>query len=473
VSAFVIPLNLYSLLVPALLAFPDFGVADQSWLVFPGHDGAGKGKQVVLISGDEEYRSEEGLPQLARILAERHGFYCTVLFAIDPRDSTINPEVRDNIPGLEALRSADLMVILTRFRNLPDEQMKYIVDYVESGKPIVGLRTATHAFDIPAGRKYARYGWHSKDWDGGFGRQVLGETWISHHGEHGRQSTRGMLVKEMASHPILRGLKDGDIWCPTDVYGVRVPLPGDSQALVLGQVVAGMHSTDPPAAGKQNEPMLPVTWIRSYTGAAGKTARVFTTTMGASQDLQNEGLRRLLVNACYWATGLEDQISAAANVDLVGDYRPRRFGFGGYQKGLRPADLNLVAQAGAAPGKDSGDNLKGEWKCMNGIRDGQPLAQGTQDKLRLVMTRDVYSTYLDNRLLFKGRYRLAPAEKPKQIDIVATTGENQGRTSKGIYRLEKDTLTLCYVAPGKDRPTDFKSEPGSEVTLVVWKRTSP
>jgi hypothetical protein len=61
--------------------------------------------------------------------------------------------------------------------------------------------------------------------------------------------------------------------------------------------------------------------------------------MGASQDLQSEGLRRLLVNACYWAVGMEDQIPAKTNVDLVGTYKPRPFGFGGFQKGLRPADL--------------------------------------------------------------------------------------------------------------------------------------
>ncbi len=115
-------------------------------VVFEGKNGPGQGKHIVLVSGDEEYRSEEGLPQLAKILAERHGFECTVLFAIDPADGTINPNQSDNIPGLEALDSADLLVMLIRFRNLPEDQMKHIVDYVESGKPVIGLRTATHAF---------------------------------------------------------------------------------------------------------------------------------------------------------------------------------------------------------------------------------------------------------------------------------------------------------------------------------------
>src|SRR5262249_37588600 len=154
------------------VGFADVAVRADPWLVLEGFRGPGKGKHIVLISGDEEYRSEEAIPQLAKILAKHHGFNCTVLFAIDRKDRTINPNQTDNIPGLEALKQADLMVIFTRFRDLPDEQMKHIVDYVESGRPIVGLRTATHAFNIKDGKKtYAKYSFNSKAWDGGFGRQ--------------------------------------------------------------------------------------------------------------------------------------------------------------------------------------------------------------------------------------------------------------------------------------------------------------
>ena len=183
-----------TLLFPALALFlVSTALADDQWVVYQGGEGPGQGKNVVLISGDEEYRSEEALPQLAKILAKHHGFTCTVLFAIG-KDGSIDPEPNDNIPGLEALRKADLMIIATRFRDLPDDQMKEIVDYVESGRPIIGMRTATHAFNIKGGKKYARYSFNSKEWDGGFGRQVLGETWISHHGHHGRESTRGIIA---------------------------------------------------------------------------------------------------------------------------------------------------------------------------------------------------------------------------------------------------------------------------------------
>jgi len=286
-------------------------------------------KRVVLVSGDEEYRSEQALPQLAQILAQRHGFDCKVLYAIDPKDGTINPEYTQNIPGLEALDSADILILFTRFRDLPDAQMKHIVDYVQAGKPIVALRTATHAFDIKISPTWHTWSWNSKEWDGGFGRQVLGETWIAHHGKHKVQSTRGIVAPGQESNPILHGIQSGDIWVPTDVYAVKLPLRDGAQPLVLGQVVEGMKPDDPPAPGKQNDPMMPVAWTKTYHGG-----RIFTTTMGSAQDLLNEPFRRLLVNTTYWALGMP--VPAKAAVDLVGPYDPLPFGFGGYAKGKLP-----------------------------------------------------------------------------------------------------------------------------------------
>jgi type 1 glutamine amidotransferase len=323
-----------------LLVLGASAAAADPWVVYDGYEGPGKGKHIVLVSGDEEYRSEETLPQLGRILARHHGFKCTVLFAIDPKDGVINPNV-SNIPGLEALKSADLLILFTRFRDLPDEQMKHMVEYVESGRPIIGLRTATHAFNIKGGKTYARYSFNSKDWPGGFGKQVLGETWLSHHGAHGKESTRGLIARGMEGHPLVRGIKDGDIWGPSDVYGVNLPLPGDSKPVIMGQVLKGMKPDDAPVEGKKNDPMMPVAWTKTYTTPSGKSARVFTTTMGASQDLASEGLRRLLVNAAFWALAMEDRIPAKANVDLVGEYKPLPFKFGGFQKGVKPADLAI------------------------------------------------------------------------------------------------------------------------------------
>ena len=322
-----------SCLVPCRAADP--------WLTVAGGEGPGKGKRVVLVSGDEEYRSEEALTQLAKILATRHGFECTVLYAIDPKTGEISPNTNDNIPGLESLRTADLMVIATRFRKLPDAQMKEFDDYLKSGKPVVGMRTATHAFNLPAESAYHRYSWNQQGerMPQGFGRQVLGETWVAHHGAHGKESTRGIVAPGASGHPILRGIKDGDIWGDTDVYTVRLPLPEGCETLVLGQVLTGMTPDTAPVEGAKNDPMMPVAWTKHYAVEGGPRGRVFTTTMGSSTDLAAEGTRRLLVNACYWALGLESVIPAKSNVDIVGTFEPSPFRNNGYVKGMKPADL--------------------------------------------------------------------------------------------------------------------------------------
>ena len=143
---------------------------------------------------------------------------------------------------------------------------------------------------------------------------------------------------EFKAHPILKGVSD--LWGPTDVYGVT-HLPADAKVLVRGQVLSGMKPTDPPVEGKKNDPMMPLVWLRDYTGENGKTSKIVTTTMGAANDLENEGLRRLLVNACYWTVGLEDKIPAKANVDYVGEFKPTWFGFGKFKPGVKPADWEL------------------------------------------------------------------------------------------------------------------------------------
>ncbi len=327
----------------------------KEWLTF---EGKADMPNIVLVSGDEEYRSEEALPQLAKILSSRHGFNCTVVFAQDPEvPGIVNPNYVRNIPGLEALNKADLMVIFTRFRALPDQQMQYIDNYLKSGKPVIGMRTATHAFNFAAAdstSRWKRYGnnYNAVDeWQGGFGRLVLGEKWISHHGDHKNQSTRGVVAPGAESHPILNGIEEGAIWGPTDVYGVRLPLPGDSQPIVLGQVtnrsgeyaeddvLYGMRFTDNEVAGvevekdnqgnekssNKNDPMMPVAWVKSYELPAGQSGKVFATTMGAATDLLTEGTRRMMVNSVFWSLGLS--VPEKANVDTVGDYQPSQFGF--------------------------------------------------------------------------------------------------------------------------------------------------
>ena len=310
---------------------------EDPWIVFEGKDGPGKGKHIVFVTGDDEYRSEELMPQLAKILAVHHGFKCTVLFPISRETGEIDPGTCDNIPGLEALKTADLMIIFCRFRELPDEQMKYIVDYMNTGKPMMGLRTATHSFNYTKHKDspYAKYSFSSPDPKGGFGRLVLGETWINHYGAHQQESTRGLVAEGMQDSPIAKGCED--IWGPSDVYAITT-LPGDSKPVVMGQCLTGMDPKDPPNAAKKP---VPVAWIKTFTGSEGKAARVFTTTMGHGGDLVSEGVRRLLANAAYWCMGMEDKIPARAKVDFVGQYKPTPIGFGKHQKGVKPSDHKI------------------------------------------------------------------------------------------------------------------------------------
>lgn len=304
--------------------------AQDFWLNLPGASGKpGSGKKVVLISGDEEYRSEEALPMLAKILSEQHGFHCTVHFAINPETKTVDPNYSSNIPGLEQLDDADFMVMFLRFRALPPEQMKHIDQFVRAGKPLLAIRTATHPFNFgDANHPYSHWSWNNGKWQGGFGQQVVGETWVSHHGVHNGQATRGVINPKHADAPILRGV--ADVFGPTDVYGV-VHLPADAHVVMYGQVLSGMKPTDPPLEGDKNNPMQPLVWTKSYKMpesnglAEGKEGKAIGSTIGAAVDLLSEDLRRLFVNSVYWGVGLE--VPAKAQVSIPESYKPSYFGF--------------------------------------------------------------------------------------------------------------------------------------------------
>lgn len=326
-------MRLLLLLLICYAVTPSF--AQQQWVEYKAAKQSANTKNIVFISGDEEYRSEEALPMLAQILAQKHGFNCTVLFSINPKDGSIDATYLSNIPGLEKLQSADLMVIFTRFRELPDEQMTYIDNYLKSGKPVIGIRTATHAFNFQKSpqSKFAYYDFQSKaeGWQNGFGKKVLGETWVSHHGDHGKEGTRALINGPNASHVILNGVRD--IWCPTDVYTVD-KLPDAAEVIFYGQPTKGMTPSSLPNLRKS---IMPVAWTSTYELEPGKTGRVFTSTMGASIDLLNEDLRRMFINACYWAVGLENEVPKKADAGIVMPYRPTMFGFDLFKKGTFPS----------------------------------------------------------------------------------------------------------------------------------------
>lgn len=329
-------------------------------ITYPAGPGPGAGRHLVFLTGDEEYRGEEGLPMLAKILSQRHGFKCTVLFALDP-DGTINPDNNKSVPHSVALDTADGIVLALRFRQWPDDAMQRFANAVARGVPLIALRTSTHAFRFPADSPSSYKAFNN------FGRAILGENWVSHWGANRRGATRGIIEPGAESDPILRGVSE--IFGDSGVYETH-PV-ADAKILARGQVLLGMKPTDAPdtvqrkkrhADGVEqgiNDPMMPIAWTRTHHNPGGKPNRVFCTTMGAASDLTNEGLRRMVINAVLWGFNLE--IPAKTDVRYVDDFAPAPYAFKGYRRGLTPDDhaLGKILRPGtpppppAAPGKKS------------------------------------------------------------------------------------------------------------------------
>lgn len=308
--------------------------AGDLWLTYSGQAGPGKSKHIVLIAADQEYRSEQSLPMLARVLSHHHGFDCTVLFSVNEKgevDPTLPAPFKDetkrhNIPGLEYLAKADCVIWLSRFMQLPDDQLQHFHDYFDSGKPLIALRTANHGFWRP--KEYRVQGKAVSL------RELLGGTFMGHHGGWHRESTRGVIVSANQHHPVLAGVSD--IWGTSDVYrchNEKFPFPDDCTALVMGQPLVNLNPDAPPNTEK--EP-LPVAWVKTWTGNNGAAARILHFTMGSAEDFQNAGVRRLTVNAVYWGLGMEDSIDPARSVDFVGEYQPLKAGFNYEALGVQP-----------------------------------------------------------------------------------------------------------------------------------------
>jgi len=303
------------------------------WVTYEPPAGKSNGKHIVWLAGDEEYRSEESMPMFGKLLSQRHGFKCTVLFSQDP-GGIINAHNQTNVPGLHLLASADLAVNAFRFRELPDADMKHIIDYLDAGGPMIVIRTATHAFAYSRNKTspYAKYSFDAQG--GGFGGLTVGETWTYHHGNHGSEASRGLVDGRHRQHPIVRDVTD--VFGPTDVYGVHPSFPADATVLLHGLTLTGMNPGDPPNLTKA---IMPLVWLRDCQAPSGKTARVLCSTIGAAVDFKSADLRRLMVNACYFLTGLE--VPAKANATPVGEFNPTYFGFNNAKKGVKVSEHEL------------------------------------------------------------------------------------------------------------------------------------
>jgi hypothetical protein len=288
------------------------------------------GKNVLLLAGDDEYRSEECMPMLAKLLSTHHGFNTTVCFSVNDKGE-LDPEAHKSLTNSGAIEKADSIIMLIRFRNWDDESLTRFENYYLAGKPLVAIRTSTHPFNIDEGRKWRDWTWNVPG--GGFGEKVMGETWVSHWGKHKVEAARSVVEDANKANPLLNGV--GEIFNSADVYEAHPPK--EATVLLRGAILAGMNETDKPVEDKRNSPMMPVAWTLDHKNPAGKTNKVFTTTLGSAVDMQDPDMRRLIVNATYWSLGME--IPQEANVDIVGPYAPTMYGFKTFQKGLKPEDM--------------------------------------------------------------------------------------------------------------------------------------
>lgn len=325
-----------------LLAFLSFGrmvFGQEGTITYEPGDGPGQGKHIAFVCGEWEYRCEESLPMLARILAQRHGFKSTVLFSMNPKDGTVDPSVKTNIPGMSVLDRADMMVVFAMDLDLPDEQMKHFAEFIQSGKPVFGIRCTLLSFryDNNKNSRYASFDFRTPE--GGYATALFGESWKGHYGTHGTESTRGLRAGMNETDPILRGVYD--VWGPTDVYRVT-KLPPDAKVFLYGQVLTGMKPDDLPNYQKS---IMPMVWTREIKRDSGHVARVVMSTIGAAQDMESEDLRRLYVNSTYWALGLESKIPEKADVRYVGGgWKASPFGGEKFHRGLKPEDFAIKNQ---------------------------------------------------------------------------------------------------------------------------------
>jgi hypothetical protein len=253
---------------------------------------------VVFVCGDHEYSGEETLPILAAELEKNYGFSVKVL------KSYPNQNAEKNIPGLEILKEADLAVFYLRWRQLVPEQLAMIDAYLKSGKPIMGFRTTTHAFNFPKGHeseKWNAFGEFALNAPPGWGGKAA-------HTHYGHNSTTDVsVISNAKKHPILKGVAP-NFHVSSWLYRVLPDYPTKgSEWLLMGK------SVNPDKAAIDN----PVAWV----GTNSFGAKVFTTTLGHPEDFSVEAFQRLLINAIHWELGLKVPKKWKGKIDIKVPYR--------------------------------------------------------------------------------------------------------------------------------------------------------
>jgi len=285
---------------------------------------------IVFVIGDEEYRSEESMPMMAELLKKHIPCKISLCYSVDSL-GFIDPNNVYHIEGLEALKTADAMVMFTRFRALPNDQMKLIKDFSFSGKPMVGFRTSTHAFMYKDDKTKSHM---NDEWP----TRVFGQQWITHHGhfDDGANPLTQVRIMPSKTHKILSGFEGFKAYSWLyHVDGGNWNLYGDSKPFLEGTSLKSGHEMK----GRLDQFPLsnPVAWTKTF-----HDSRVFFTTLGHPYDFKNENMRRLALQGILWALGKENMIpNEGLNVDYVTPYNPNNSGFGTkFKPQLRPKILD-------------------------------------------------------------------------------------------------------------------------------------
>ena len=236
---------------------------------------------IVFVTGDHEYSGEQTLLLIAAELEKNYGFRTRFLKAFPDHNS------EENIPGLEALKEADLAIFYLRWRRLPADQVQYIEDYLKTGKPLIGFRTTTHAFNYPKGHpleKWNAFGEMAFNAPPGWG----GKANHTHYGHE--SSTDVSIIPAQAKNPILTGVGN-NFHARSWLYKVLPDYPSKgSTALLMG------HSVNPNSADAFDNPV-------AWTGQNSYGGKFFMTTLGHPEDFNLEPFQHLIIDAVHWAAG--------------------------------------------------------------------------------------------------------------------------------------------------------------------------
>ncbi len=299
-----------------------------AWIPLVGTAVAGDHERphIVFLIGDREYRSEESMPMLASILKNRHGCDVTLCFSVS-KEGIIDPNRPDHFEGIEALDTADLMVVYMSWRQPAPGQLAKITKYLDAGGAVVGFRPTVLTFEFPEDHPNARL---NHEWP----HEVLGLRWIRHHGS--ANSTDVFLHDDQKNHPVLRGV--APFHARSWLYHAAGHVHPNVKPLLYGRAVRGAE-----LGGEHFGEPQPVAWMHQREPAYGG-GRTFFTTLGDPMDFHKESMRRLSIQGMFWAMGMEDRIPVQGlDVDFVLDYQPNPSGFGKtYKPDMRPEDFPLV-----------------------------------------------------------------------------------------------------------------------------------